>query len=154
MHHPWRDFRTLIEWTLIWADLPDMMGQTCWSTRTITLDRQLTQAERRCTIAHEIEHARRGPVLNEPNLAAKEEHAIDASVARRLIGIEDLGEALAWAHSHAEAAEDLWVDLPTLQARLRYLHPSERHYLRRRLQHRNGAGGEQHDDDVHHDAAR
>lgn len=148
MHHPWRDFRTLIEWTLIWADLPDMMGVTCWNTRTITLDRGLLQAERRCTIAHEIEHARRGPVLDEPVLAAKEEAAIDAAVARKLIALDDLGEAVAWAHNLVEAADELWVDVPTLQARLEHLHPSERHYLRRRLAyHRNDdTRGDSHDD--------
>ena len=105
------------------------------SARTVTLDDRLLQAERRCTVAHEVEHIRLGPVPADPVLAAREEAAIDRAVARKLIGIRELGDALAWASGLAEAAQELWVDEDTLAARLRHLHPAEVHYLRRRLQH-------------------
>ena len=45
----------------------------------------------------------------------------------------ELGEALAWSLDPHEVADELWVDVPTVEARLRHLHPSEVHYLRRRL---------------------
>lgn len=135
MHHPWREFRALADWTLQSALLPlDFVGITDFDDKTVTLDRRLLQAERRCTIAHEIEHIRRGPVPTDPVLAAREEEQIDTAVARKLISLEQLGEALAWSANMQEAAAELWVDLPTLEARLNHLHPSERHYLRRRLE--------------------
>lgn len=59
---------------------------------------------------------------------------MDAVAARRLIGLRQLGEALAWSSDLDEVAEELWVDVATVEARLAHLHPSERHYLRRRLQ--------------------
>ena len=71
----------------------------------------------------------------DPVLAAREELAIDKAVAWRLIEIKALGEALAWTQSLDEAAEELWVDKATLLTRLRHLHPAERAYLTRRLEH-------------------
>lgn len=134
MHDPWHEFRSLSDWALHWARLPaGLLGLTNFGTRTVTLDRRLLQAERRCTVAHEIEHIRLGPVPADPVLAAREEAAIDRTVARKLISIGELGDALAWTSSLAEAAQELWVDEDTLTARLRHLHPAEVHYLRRRL---------------------
>ena len=136
MHDPWHEFRSLSDWALQWARLPaGLLGVTDFRARTVTLDQRLLQAERRCTVAHEVEHIRLGPVPADPVLAAREEAAIDRAVARKLIGIGDLGDALAWTSSLAEAAQELWVDEDTLSARLRHLHPSEVHYLRRRLPH-------------------
>lgn len=112
---------------------PGLMGSTCHRRRVITLDLRLSQAERRCTIAHELEHVERGPMPADPILAAREEEAIDRAVARRLVTIRALGDALAWARTRDEAAEELWVDVATLEARLRSLHPAERAYLNRRL---------------------
>jgi len=135
VHHPWREFRTFADWTLAWAPLPaDLMGATSWPDRTVTIDKRLLQAERRCTIAHEMEHIRRGPVPTDRVLAAREELAVDVSVARKLIDVRHLGEALAWSQVMAEVADELWVDEATLTTRLAHLHPSERAYLRRRLE--------------------
>ncbi len=132
MHHPWRRLRELVDWTLHFAHLPEgILGRTDYDHRTVTIAHGLTQAERRSTIAHELEHIHRGPVPE--HYWPREELQVDNNAARQLIDIRDLGEALAWAHDEHEAADELWVDVPTLRARLRHLHPSERHYLRRRL---------------------
>ncbi|PZQ46418.1 MAG: hypothetical protein DI570_26980 [Phenylobacterium zucineum] len=135
MHDPWREFHTLSDWALRWGRLPsDLIGVTDFGARTVTLDSRMLQAERRCTLAHEVEHIRLGPAPADAVLAAREEAAIDRAVARKLIGIGELADALAWTSSPAEAAQELWVDEDTLAARLRHLHPAEVHYLRRRLQ--------------------
>lgn len=134
MHHPWRGFRDLVDWTLQWRPLPPgRLGVTNFAAMTVTLDphQNDSQAKRRCTIAHESEHARRGPVPR--HLQAREEETIDRNVARQLIDVRALGEALAWASDEHEAADELWVDVDILRARLRGLHPAERHYLTRRL---------------------
>lgn len=135
MHDPWREFCTFTDWALKWDRLPaDLLGVTDFRTRTVILDERLLQAERRCTLAHELEHIRRGRVPADPVLAVREEAAIDRTVARKLIGISELGDALAWASGPAEAAEELWVDEATLSARLRHLCPAEVRHLRQRLE--------------------
>lgn len=134
-YHPWRRFRELVDWTLVWAHLPEgLLGITDHAAKTVTLAHGMTQVERRCTIAHETEHIRRGPV---PAFYwPREERAVDQVVARLLIpDVRRLAEALAWAHHLSEAAEELWVDEATLRARLEGLHPSERAFLARRLEH-------------------
>ncbi len=134
MFHPWRQFRSLTAWTLLWTPPASGARAEChWPTQTVTIHPDLLQAERRSVIAHELEHIERGPF---PRWArAREEAAVNAASARKLIGIHALAEALAWSLDPHEVADELWVDVPTLEARLEHLHPSERHYLRRRLAH-------------------
>lgn len=132
MHHPWRTFRNLVDWTLHWADLPEgLLGYTNFATKTVVLTTGMTQAERRCTIAHETEHIRRGLA---GGCGGAEEIAIDRNVARQLLpDFEKVVDAMAWHHFNVElAAEELWVDVPILEMRLACLHPTETHLLRRR----------------------
>lgn len=134
MWHPWRVLRGLTEWTLRLVDLPaGVYGMTCWATFTVTLDRRLSQAERRTTLTHELIHIERGPGVR--GHAAWEERQVDRETARRLIGIRELGEALAWSGDIWEVADELWTTPAAVRARLESLHPAERHYLRRRLEH-------------------
>lgn len=130
--HPWRRFRAFVEWTLQWQCLPDgMLGRTDFASRTVTLTVDLSQAERRCTIAHEVEHITAGPV---PAFYwPREELRIDEAVACRLIELEDLADALAWSLNVYELADELWVDVPTARARLATLTEQEGQWLRDRL---------------------
>lgn len=123
------------EWLLAWEPMDGLLGRIDWATRTITMDPGQGQAERRCTIAHEIEHVRRGPTPPDPVLIARDELAVDKATARRMIPIRRLGDALAWSCDPVEVAHELWVDLRTLRVRMEHLHPSERHYLRERTEH-------------------
>lgn len=134
LHHPWRAFRSLTDWTLRWARLPDdVWGETCHETKTVTLHVDLTQAERRCTIAHEMEHIWRGEVPH--GREAYEEAIVDRRTARVMLpDIREVGEALAFSPNLYDAANELWVDEFVLHERLTSLHPSERAYLRRRLE--------------------
>lgn len=141
MYHPWRTLRDHFpEWTLCWAPMVGRLGVTDYRARTITLDPDQGQAQRRSTLAHELQHVVRGPVGEA--LRLREESVVDQAAARQLIGIRELGEALAWAHNLTEAADELWVDEQLLQVRLDHLHPAERHYLRRRLQADDVVDGE------------
>ena len=129
MDHPWRRFRDRTDWLLVWDTLPaGLLAYTSHSNRTVFLDKRLTQVERRCTIAHELEHFDI-PTPRNPVLVARLERQIDQRVARLLIPLDRLGDALAWAHSLTEAAEELWVDEDTLRTRLEHLHPAERAYI-------------------------
>ena len=123
-------------WTLAHGDLGGLWGLTDWSTRTIWLDRRLRQVEARATLAHELEHVRRGRLPADRRLAAREEAEVEQAAARKLIGLHALGDALAWARCLAEAADELGVDEPLLATRLEHLHPSERAWLRDRVARR------------------
>ncbi|EOM74958.1 hypothetical protein DW322_11050 [Rhodococcus rhodnii] len=140
-YHPWRILRD---------HYPDMhvmcsreldgeqVGE--WNDEGLELCSTLDQAERRCTITHEIVHLERGPVPPDPWFAAKEERVVDCITARRLISLESLIDALVWHRqplTHA-AADDLWVDMPTLQNRLDRLTAGERRYIEEELARRLG----------------
>lgn len=133
--HPWRRMRQLgPAWTLKWAALEgDSYGHTCHRTKTITLHDDMTFEERRCTIAHEVEHAIRGPVPEGDELA--EELAVDQIVARLLIpSVRSLCDALIWHRGDYErAAVDLWVDTLILEVRISSLEGDEIGYYRRRM---------------------
>jgi hypothetical protein len=134
LHHPWRAFSRFTDWRLRWAQLPDgHYGLTCHRTRTVTIAEGLSQAERRCTIAHETQHIIRGPQL--AGTAMREELDIDRTVARLLApSIIAVGDALAWSHGRLEeAADDLWIDDLMMNVRLSALLPTERRYLQQRL---------------------
>ena len=125
--HPWRELRALTHVVVHFADLhPGTWGATDGTDR-IWLDRRLLQVERRCTLAHELEHIRRGHHgCQEPAV----ERAVAAAAARYLLpDPRAIARALVWARGHVVvAADELWVDEDTLRARLdvRHLHPAER----------------------------
>lgn len=137
--HPWRVLRSLPEWTVRFVDLPDgMLGGTDHEGRVIYLARGLTQAQRRATLAHELQHVDRGPVP--PALVELDEAEVDQAAARELIPLASLVEAVQWCHEQdvAEMAEELWVDPDTLLTRLQHLHPAERHAITCAVRAREG----------------
>lgn len=91
----------------------------------IWLCRTLTQAERRCTLTHELVHRERGPVPADPAAAAREEAIVEEISARRLITLPQLADGLRWSRHPRELAEALWVDQPTLHTRMATLDPLE-----------------------------
>lgn len=124
--HPWRHARDhypgiVIDTRCRLAD--GQMGEL--DGDTIRLCRTLTQAERRCTLAHELVHIeRRGHEHADP---ATEERLVEAESARRLITVEQLVDAFRW-HRHptlTDLADELWVDTPTALARMENLDPIE-----------------------------
>lgn len=124
--HPWRMLRDHHDDVVVACRyrLPDrIMGLQIG--RRIWLARGLTQAERRCTLTHELVHRERGPVPADPAAAAREELAVDDIASRRLIPLDALVDGLRWTRQPRELAEHLWVDEPTLDARMRNLDPIE-----------------------------
>ena len=138
MYNPWQSFSTQARWILIQTDLPPRVrGLTDFRNRRVILDRKLLQVERRCVIAHELVHIERGPIPAHPAYRAREESRVEREVARRLIELTELGEALAWAHHVSEAADYLWVTEDVLRVRLACLEPSETQCLDVRLAFRH-----------------
>lgn len=134
-YHPWRELRALTHLVLHWHELaPGVWGATDGEHR-VWLDHRLGQVERRCTLAHELEHVRRGHRGCQPEVV---ERAVHAAAARRLVPcVHQLADALVWARGDMQvAADELWVDEDTLTARLdpRHLHPAERAILVARME--------------------
>lgn len=128
--NPWRELSNRPHLTLVWVER-GRQGCINFATSTITLCRGMEFEERRSVISHELIHDERGPVPRW--LKPREESQVRQESARRLIDIYELAEVLRWTRRIEEAAQDLRVDVPTLQARLDHLHPSERGLLKRAL---------------------
>lgn len=128
--NPWRRLRSLPHIDLMWHD-DGPRGWYDFNQQVISLRRGMTQAERRSTLRHELEHHYRGRAL--AHLLEREEQACEIAAARDLISIHALGEALAWTDCRFQAADELWIDVDLLDIRLANLHPSERQYLLNRL---------------------
>jgi hypothetical protein len=94
-------------------------GQRIWLCRT------LNQARRRCTLTHELIHIERGIIPTDARGQAREEKAVTVEAARRLIVIDALVDALRETRDPHLLADALWVDMPTLRARMASLDPVE-----------------------------
>lgn len=92
-----------------------------------------SQAQRRCTLAHELAHVNLGPVPDDPVLAAREERRCDEDAARLLVDLPRLIRAAQWTEWPGEMAEECWVDLATLQVRLSHLSEDERAQIQAEL---------------------
>lgn len=124
--HPWRALRRLTHVDVHWtADLPSGVRGVTDGER-IWMDSRQLQAERRCTLAHELEHINRG---HAGCVDVREEEDVRRAAARRLISIEGLLHVAAWTENFEEAADELWVDLDTLYARLDAVTDEERRLL-------------------------
>lgn len=124
---PWRHLRVYHpDFVVHELELPaGLMGCVDLGRRTIWLDSRLTCREQRSTLAHEIGHLERGPAPCDPVASQAEERVIDDWASRKLIRAADLARAFAWSQHLPEIAEELWVDLHMLRARLRGLADDE-----------------------------
>lgn len=124
--------------TLEVTRLPDdEMGRWLPRRQTILLDDRLSQAERRCTLTHEIIHHLSGDLEHvDPALAAAQERNCRDRAARVLITLSALADAMRWSEHAEEIADQLWVDEPTLWDRIENLTPEERDYLTREVYER------------------
>ncbi|CAB4683944.1 MAG: hypothetical protein F2667_00005 [Actinobacteria bacterium] len=122
-------------------DVPDVeirrhdggkMGRALHAANAVSIRNDLSWHSFCCTLLHELLHLLNGPQCH--GLRAKEEESVRRQTAREMLpDIYDIGEALAWAHTPMEAADELGVDIYVLRKRLRHMHPAERGYLQRRL---------------------
>lgn len=124
LYHPWRSIRMLPSWRVIHRRLDDdTMGYTHRLSRAIVLDDRLDQAERRSTLAHELEHVAAGHHGCQPVGMDRE---VMARCARRLIPIEYVNYWLLWTRHLPKFAAYVWVDLDTAERRLDNLTTTER----------------------------
>lgn len=123
MFHPWRRLRDLTHVELFWMPLRgNRMGATD-GAEVIVMRPDLSQVQRRCTVAHEMAHIELG---HRDGCSNAEEKQAAQLAARWLVDMDDLLDALRWAEDLREVADCLWVDEPTLMARLDGLSAAER----------------------------
>lgn len=118
--------------TLLRRTLPaGEMGRWYPEQRVIVLSPDLTRAEERCTLFHELVHALGDDCgVEEPWLAGRQEKHCHEMVARALIPLERLIAESQLAADDFQLAEALDVDLNTLQIRAETLTASERAVVR------------------------
>lgn len=124
---PWRSLRELRHLTLSWRDdLPAYLRGATDGER-IWMRSDLSQVERRCVLAHELEHVRRSHRRCQPPTV---ERSVEHHAARFLLPEPRMvADALVWSRGHVEEAADvLWVTPDVLRSRLdvKFLHPAER----------------------------
>lgn len=127
--HPWRALRA-VDVDVRWSPMPGRLGSWSLRERRITMDPRQSQAQKRCTITHELVRVERGHDGPQPPAV---DLAVRKEAAKRLISIYALADAIVWTENRDELAYELWVDRATVDARLDHLHPAEAGYLRRRL---------------------
>lgn len=133
--HPWRELRALAHVVVHHRELhPSGTRGVTDGVRRIWLDSRLTQVERRCTLAHELVHIKAGHTGCQPTAV---EARVEAAAARYLLpDAAAIGDALVWARGRLPvAADELWVDVPTLTTRLddRWLTATDRDVIRERI---------------------
>ena len=127
--NPWQ--RLAEEWPRVpvtYADLgsPYKHGLTRWKAGrpiAVVLHERLTQVQRRCTLAHELEHLDRGAPCE--SLRASIEQRVVRATARYLLpDIALIADAVRLYDLH-RAADELWVTFPVLVDRLRTMSDAE-----------------------------
>jgi hypothetical protein len=132
VHHPWRWLRErLPDWDVVYGGLPDgLIGGTDCAGRTIHLAPGMLQAQRRAVLDHEVMHAEAGDLGPQHS---QREADISRQSAQRLIPLKQLLDAVVWAHTIDELADDCWVDVATMWCRLDNLTDDERAQVRQAL---------------------
>ena len=108
-----------------WVSLPEGVLALC-DGETIWMDHRQGQAQRRSSVAHEIEHLHAGDSGCQQSSV---ERQIEEAAARKLVPLVALAEAIVWAMSEEELALDLWVDLGIVRTRLATLTNDEQAYI-------------------------
>lgn len=124
-YNPWDDAEEL-GLHIRYAPLHDSWSWWVPSRHLVVVANHLTHAQERCTVAHQVEHARHGDnacrratPVNRLWTRQRQEIRADKAAARKLIPAVDLQTALRWAESPEAAAHELHVTEHMLRVRLR-----------------------------------
>ena len=134
-YSPWAELAATPDLVLEWEPMHGRVGEYVHAHRLIRLDPRMPRRQARAVLCHELRHAEFGhtsTTCGRVNL--RQEQYADQEAARLLIDVRDLADAMVLHGQHISAtAVELRVSDRLLRVRLHRLHPSERHYLTRRL---------------------
>lgn len=113
-------------WRIEYSFLPaGILGLADFEEHTIRLHPNTHHIQERCTLAHEIVHAERGPAARRD----REEYLVERIASTRLIEVTALAEALRTHRDLAGLAEVLEVDEGLLEVRVAGLGEQEIAFL-------------------------
>lgn len=130
MFHPWRHLRGLSAVEVVWTQKLGPLGKTDGKNR-IYMHPHQNQVQRRSTLAHELAHIHLG---HTNGCNSHQEQQANILAAQWLIKLPHLINAMKWSTNLEEIADELWVDLPTLDTRLNHLSPEEHQALKTALE--------------------
>lgn len=108
----------------------DLLGYYDFATDSIWINSRQSQVGQRCTLAHELIHARdKDKPISDPWLNQKRERQVEREAACQLITVEQIAEAIRWDHNPLALCDQLNVDLAILKARIDALTENDRNYL-------------------------
>lgn len=133
--HPWREYRDAYGHIEVhWRDLGRGVRAVTDGARHVWHATKTSQVERRCAARHEQEHIDAG---HTGCVSGTMEARIRWRAARWLCpDPHHVADAMVWAGGDvALAADHLWLDEPTMRARLdlRFMHPAERALIQRKI---------------------
>lgn len=136
--NPWQ--RLAEEWPRVALVYSDKMSRHHWGESRwragkpvgIALNRSLTQVQRRCALAHELEHFALGAPCGTFR-PSEEKRVLKATALYLLPDLDPIAAALADCTVHA-AAEELWVTWSVLVERLRTMTDAELNVIADRRQ--------------------
>lgn len=143
-YSPWAHIGLMPDVLVAFDDLEHADAYWEPDERVVLIDRRLGQAARRSKLAHEIAHIEAGDVCchdgpDAARLNRRQERRADEVAARRLIGLEQLADALAWAWHTGEIADSLHVAEELVCVRIEVLSDTEKSFIEARLGGREGA---------------
>lgn len=123
------------DWIVRTADLGGVIPEVLSRARqVILLEREHTEAQQRCSLAHALAHLDLGHAETPSGwFENREEVEADDLAGRRLIPVADLARALSWSRDPDEVARELVVDTAMLQVRQARMLREERRRLRQLL---------------------
>lgn len=117
MIHSLSTWGALVDFTasiIVWSR-PHSAAPAATIDNTIFIDPELTEAETKCVLAHELIHLELGHIGCQP---ASVEREVQLRVALRLVRFEDLRQVAGWSRCTTEMAEELGVTEQVILDRL------------------------------------
>jgi Zn-dependent peptidase ImmA (M78 family) len=137
-YNPWWDAQERYPHIHIeWLPIAPYHAMLVTHDDVIFVDENITRAERRCALAHEIAHMDTGDRSTDLCwFSARQETAADQLAARRLIDVGHLAAVLRWCTDPREVAAELEVTLNVLALRTQHMHPAERGLIKNAMSRR------------------
>lgn len=133
--NPWQRFAE--DWPRVTVEYRPIAGhrhaETYWQRGKpvrVVLDHKLSQVQRRCALAHELEHLDRGAPCE--SLRASIERRVVKATAKYLLPDLELLAGMLTVYDLRRAADELWVTFPILIDRLRGMSDRELEYVTER----------------------
>jgi transcriptional regulator with XRE-family HTH domain len=138
-YSPWEELASLPHIELRHEQIGDgRLGEYVHHLSLIRLDPRMCRRQARSVLCHELRHVEFEDVAVAcSHVTARQERRADLHSSRLMINVHDLADALIVNGPQAVTpiAVDLRVSVDMVRNRLLHLHPSERHYITRRLEH-------------------